>query len=75
MVSPAEFIPLAEETGLIGAIGEWVLDAVCTQARAWQDLGLELEVAFNASPQELTHPGFAPASASGWPSTACGPGR
>ncbi|MGH2969435.1 MAG: putative bifunctional diguanylate cyclase/phosphodiesterase, partial [Solirubrobacteraceae bacterium] len=59
MVSPGEFIPLAEETGLIEQVGAWVLDAVCRQARAWQDLGLEIEVAFNASPLELTRPGFA----------------
>ncbi len=58
-VSPAEFIPLAEDTGLIDAVGAWVLDAVCRQARAWQDQGLEVETAFNVSPQELMRPGFA----------------
>jgi len=59
MVSPAEFIPLAEDTGLIEAVGEWVLDAACRQARAWRDLGLELEVGVNVSPLELAAPGFA----------------
>ena len=59
MVSPAEFIPLAEDTGLIEPMGAWVLDSVCRQAREWKDLGLDVEVAFNASPIELARPGFA----------------
>ena len=59
MVSPGEFIPLAEETGLIEPIGDWVIGAVCRQARAWQDLGLGVGVAFNVAPLELARPGFA----------------
>jgi diguanylate cyclase (GGDEF)-like protein/PAS domain S-box-containing protein len=39
LVSPADFIPLAERTGLIVAIGQWVLDEVCSQARRWRDSG------------------------------------
>jgi diguanylate cyclase (GGDEF)-like protein len=47
---PANFIPLAERTGLIVAIGDWVLNEACRQARAWQDGGLPpLTVAVNLS--------------------------
>lgn len=50
-VSPAEFIPLAEESGLMFSIDEWVLREGCRQAREWQDAGLPfLRVAVNVSP-------------------------
>jgi EAL domain-containing protein (putative c-di-GMP-specific phosphodiesterase class I) len=40
LVPAAQFIPLAEETGMIGSIWEWVLKTACTQAKAWQIAGL-----------------------------------
>ena len=50
MRSPAEFIPILEETGLIVPVGEWVLRKACTQARAWQYAGLSnLRIAVNLS--------------------------
>ena len=50
MVSPADFIPMAEEIGLIGAIGEWVLRAACAEAAGWPGT---LSVAVNLSPVQL----------------------
>ena len=59
MVAPSEFIPAAEETGLIGPIGEWVLREACTQARAWQKAGHpQLQVAVNCSAKQFQHEGF-----------------
>ena len=53
-VSPVEFIPLAEETGLIIPIGEWVLRTACSQTKQWLDLGLmPLRVAVNLSPRQF----------------------
>ena len=50
MVAPAKFIPLAEETGLIVPIGEWVLRQACAEAAAWPD---DLKVAVNLSPVQF----------------------
>lgn len=59
MVSPARFIPMAEEAGLITNIGTWVLDTACRQLKAWQDLGMQLgRVAVNLSVKQLKDPGI-----------------
>ncbi len=50
MVSPAEFIPVAEETGLISALGQWVLDRACADAMTWPDY---VKVAVNLSPEQF----------------------
>ncbi len=53
-VSPLQFIPLAEETGLIVPIGEWVLRTACQQAKRWSDLGMpELVMAVNLSAKQF----------------------
>jgi diguanylate cyclase (GGDEF)-like protein/PAS domain S-box-containing protein len=59
IVPPGEFIPVAEELGLIEAIGEWVVDEVARQQRAWRDEGIQLELSFNLSPRELWTPRLA----------------
>ena len=54
LVSPAQFIPLAEESGLILAMGVWALEEACRQNRAWQDAGLQpLVVAVNVSARQF----------------------
>ena len=58
-ISPAEFIPLAEETGLIIGIGDWVLRLACNQAKSWRYRGIALErIAVNVSPMQFLHKGF-----------------
>jgi len=58
IVGPNEFIPLAEDAGLIEAIGGWVLHAVCAQLREWKAEGLDAHVHVNVSPRQLRRPDF-----------------
>ena len=53
MVPPGDFIPLAEETGLIEAVGDWVVGAVCEQQVAWAARGWHPQISFNVSPRQL----------------------
>ncbi|MFB9266147.1 EAL domain-containing protein [Bradyrhizobium erythrophlei] len=57
MVPPAEFIPLAEDTGLIVPLGEWVLRTACMEAAKWPD---ELRIAINLSPAQFRSPELVP---------------
>ncbi len=53
LISPVEFIPLAEETGLIVDIGQWVLRSACQDAQHWRNLGYPLRIAVNLSPRQF----------------------
>ena len=57
LVSPGQFIPLAEETGLIVPIGEWILREACRQNAAWREMGLpRIRVSVNLSPVQFRKP-------------------
>ncbi|HEY3831232.1 MAG TPA: EAL domain-containing protein [Acidimicrobiia bacterium] len=59
LLSPAEFIPIAEASGLIVGIGEWVLEEVCRQAREWEPLlDAPIELALNISARQLAQSNF-----------------
>src|SRR5450830_229850 len=60
MVSPAEFIPLAEQTGLILPLGQWVLDQACSQLVRWseQEATSDLTISVNVSARQFRHPDF-----------------
>jgi len=57
-ISPGEFIPVAEESGFIVAIGEWVLKRAVSQAAAWAAAGTEMAVSVNVSALQFQQPGF-----------------
>ncbi|GAB1435646.1 hypothetical protein MASR2M32_18850 [Sphaerotilus sulfidivorans] len=59
MISPAVFIPVAERFGLIGRIGDWVIEQACEQLARWQAQGLVCRVAINLSAHQLRQPDLA----------------
>ncbi|WP_240335210.1 bifunctional diguanylate cyclase/phosphodiesterase [Paraliobacillus sediminis] len=59
MISPANFIPIAEETGFIIELGEWVMRTACAQNKRWQEEGLAaIPVSVNVSAVQFVHPNF-----------------
>lgn len=58
LIGPKEFIPTAEETGLIVPLGRWVLEEACRQARAWQSEFGPLKMSVNFSLRQFQHPGL-----------------
>ena len=58
LMPPDQFIPLAEETGLMQRVTEWVLETALTQCAAWRNTGREFSVAVNVSPSNLLEPHF-----------------
>ena len=59
LLSPGAFIEAAEECGLIGEIGDWVLRAACREGARWRTLGIEIPVAVNVSAMQFEREGFA----------------
>ena len=72
MVSPAEFIPVAEDTGLINELGEWVLRTACAEAATWPD---QIRIAVNVSPIQLKCPTVALKIAGALAATGLSPSR
>jgi diguanylate cyclase (GGDEF)-like protein/PAS domain S-box-containing protein len=56
LMPPAEFLPLADEMGLMDQIGDWVLAELSRQWARWAEEGIRLEVSFNLAPRQLWHP-------------------
>jgi diguanylate cyclase (GGDEF)-like protein len=57
-IAPADFIPIAEDTGLIQGLGEWALRQACTQGRLWHHAGHPVTLAVNMSVRQLNDPGI-----------------
>jgi diguanylate cyclase (GGDEF)-like protein/PAS domain S-box-containing protein len=58
LLPPVDFVPFAEETGLIGRLGSWVADAVAEQRLIWRAAGLDPRVHLNVSPRQMARRGF-----------------
>lgn len=58
LIAPAEFISLAEETGLITSVGEWVLRTSCAQLKSWRTLSQQLTLSINISARQFQDPNF-----------------
>jgi len=75
LIPPVQFITIAEETGLIIPIGNWVLQQACLQAKAWQDLGLgSIAVAVNLSARQFNDPALEAAIDAALARANCSPG-
>ncbi|MGY4499320.1 diguanylate cyclase (GGDEF)-like protein [Bradyrhizobium sp. GM24.11] len=72
MISPADFIPVAEDTGLIGEIGEWVLKQACTEAALWPG---DIHIAVNVSPVQFRSKTLALKVAAALAESGLAPGR
>ncbi|WGL51229.1 EAL domain-containing protein [Nocardioides sp. BP30] len=72
-VSAGELVAVAENTGQINALGDWVLQTACAQARRWRDEGRNWSVAINVSPVQLAAPGLADTVLAAIAETGIGP--
>jgi len=77
LVPPMEFIPLAEETGLILPIGHWVLETACAKLKAWESdpVTRHLQIAVNVSARQFRHPHFVEQVCAVLEQTAIDPGK
>src|SRR3546814_8899669 len=58
LLTPTELVDVAEDTGIIVRLGEWILRTACQHARSWQEEGFNLRVAVNISSRQLREPAF-----------------
>jgi len=75
LVSPAQFLPILETSGLILEVGDWVIERAAIDCREWERLGLPVRVAVNISPVQLRRPDFVSRffkHTQGWTSSGCG---